>query len=172
MSGRNCMWIAALEKCLHEYLFPPLCVYTVFYFDSALWVCLFICPDDPDYTCGGHVHTHWFSFLCQSVSPSLPLSTHTSQICEWHVSLHLARTCIGYAHCIMASGLSNAALQRYYNTWEVTRNRETNCLCKSIKTTKQLQLHLLPLWKKIESKGISLKNESLSVFFHVRAEPF
>lgn len=65
-------------------------------------------PDDPDYTCGeGHVHSLWFSSLFVRQSPSLPLSlfsTLITQICEWHVSLHLARACIAYGHCIMASG--------------------------------------------------------------------
>lgn len=62
----------------------------------------------PDYTCGGHMHT-------LILFPSL--SKLSSQICEWHVSLHLASTCIAYGDCIMALGLSNAALPHYSNTW-------------------------------------------------------
>lgn len=107
-------------------------------------------PDDPDYTCcGGHVLTLDSLFFCPSVSFPLSLSfclLHSSQICEWHVSHHLARTCIAYGRCIMALGLSNAALLQHVG--QVTRGRETNRLCKSIKTTKQLQLHLLTPCKK------------------------
>lgn len=73
------------------------------------------------------------------------LSKLSSQICEWHVSLHLARTRIAYGDCIMALGPSNAALLQHVG--QATRGRETNRLCKSIKTAKQLQLHLLTLWK-------------------------
>ena len=104
-------------------------------------------PDDPDYTCcGGHVLTLDSLFsVPQSLSPSLSICLYT-QIFEWHVSHHLARTCIAYGRCIMALGLSNAALLQHVG--QVTRGRETNRLCKSIKMTKQLLLHLLTPCKK------------------------
>lgn len=57
--------------------------------------------DDADYTCGEHVHI--------DLHLSHSLSAPPLQICEWHVSLHLARTCIAYGHCVMARGHGNAA---------------------------------------------------------------
>lgn len=111
------------------------------------------------YLCRARAHTDSLSSVRQSLSISL--SKLSSQICEWHVSLHLARTCIAYGDCIMALGLSNAALQHYSNTWgEVTRGRETNRLCKSIKMAKQLQLHSLTLWKQ---RGKNRRNSQSSL---------
>lgn len=88
--------------------------YPIVYLDSTGHL---MCPDDPDYTCTGHVRTLKLSpSFCQSLFHSP--SQLSPQICEWHVSLHLACTCIAYGHCIMASGLNIAALQCYSNTWE------------------------------------------------------
>lgn len=52
-------------------------------------------------SCDGHVH----NLLLYSQSPSLPpISSRSSQICRWHVSLHLSYTCIAYGHCVMGLG--------------------------------------------------------------------
>lgn len=96
-------------------------------------------------------------------SPPLSLSvcTLSSQICEWHVSLHLALTCIAYGHCIMAWALVMQHPSTTRACEEVTRGRETNCLCKSIKKTKQLQPHLFTLWEDEGEKqnSFSLKSK-------------
>lgn len=113
----------------------------------AFWLfnsssCHYMLAADPDYTCGGDVHTDFFFFPL-----SLSVCTLSSQICEWHVSLHLALTCIAYGHCIMARALVMQHPSTTRACEEVTRGRETNCLCKSIKKTKQLQPHLFTLWE-------------------------
>lgn len=64
----------------------------------------------------------------QNNSQSVSLS---SQVCEGHASRHLARTHFAYGRCIIASGRAAALLE---HVSEVTRARETNRLCKSIKT--------------------------------------
>lgn len=114
----------SLSRCFLTLCFTPPCCYML--------------AADPDYTCGGHVHTD---------SPlSLSVCTLSSQICEWRVSLHLALACIAYGRCVMARA---SVMQRRSVTptcGEVTRGRETNCLCKSIKKTKQLQPHLFTPW--------------------------
>lgn len=94
------------------------------------------------------IRLHLCGACARSLSVSLvhflPLSLRTlwPQICGWHVSLHLARTCTAFGRCVMARGRGNAAPPGHYATrGDVTR--ETNCLCKGIKTTKQLLPHLL-----------------------------
>lgn len=69
----------------------------------------------------------------------------SSEICEWHVSLHLARTCIAYGDCVIARGFSGAVLRHDSNTWggKWEEAEKQTRLCKSIKDGQTTRLHLL-----------------------------
>lgn len=90
---------------------------------------IFMSADDPGpRSCRDYVQT-------DSVSPFLPALP--SQICVWHVSLHLARTCLAFGYCIMA------LVRQHYNftmaCGKVTRLWQTKCLCKSIKKDQKMK---------------------------------
>lgn len=61
-------------------------------------------------------HSDSFHSTRQSFFMSRTPNCHR-RFCEWHVSLHLARTCIAYGDCITARGSSGVVLRHDSNTW-------------------------------------------------------
>lgn len=124
------LWCSARKTCSSRinsllFSFPVfLCL------DSGIFsVCLSVPLPVPWLIPGQGTCTHWSSsvFVKLSLPLSLPLPAHhrfVSGMCP----LHLARTCIAYGHCIMASGLVTQHCSATRNTWGSDKDQRNKLL--------------------------------------------